>query len=87
MSTNSPERLEANPSSFAPTVMPELAALGRRPVFLQFLNPEIRALYGVTSQLTSHQLVSAAMLLTRYAILLTEGPLVMPATYLFEVKE
>jgi hypothetical protein len=57
-----------------------------RPVFLQFLNPEIRKCYG--RGYTARNLAAVlqeALLVTRLAVLATEDSLVMPATYLFEV--
>lgn len=57
-----------------------------RPVFVQYLNPEIRACYGrgYRSQWADADL-SSALHATRLAVLCTEGSLVIPASYLFEV--
>jgi hypothetical protein len=57
-----------------------------RPVFVQYLNPEIRACYGrgYRPQQADADL-SHALHATRLAVLCTEGPLVIPASYLFEV--
>ncbi|PSL56494.1 hypothetical protein B0I31_103243 [Saccharothrix carnea] len=57
-----------------------------RPVFVQYLNPEILHCYGFPlrrgeSQLTTGQ----ALYATRLAVLATDANLVMPASYLFEV--
>ncbi|MFE2756304.1 hypothetical protein ACFXGA_30320 [Actinosynnema sp. NPDC059335] len=57
-----------------------------RPVFVQYLNPEILHCYGFPlrrgqPQLTTEQALHA----TRLAVLATDANLVMPASYLFEV--
>jgi hypothetical protein len=57
-----------------------------RPVFVQYLNPEIRACYGRRYHpRDAHQDLAEALHATRLAILCTEGPIVIPASYLFEV--
>lgn len=57
-----------------------------RPVFVQYLNPEIRACYGrgYRPQRADADL-SGVLHATRLAVLSTEGSLVIPASYLFEV--
>jgi predicted nucleotide-binding protein len=57
----------------------------RRRVFIQYLNPEITSLYGAYSLETKHAL-RAALHVTRYAFLLANELLVLPATYLYEVR-
>lgn len=57
-----------------------------RPIFVQFLNPEILACYGYVG--TPGQLPIAmqeALHATRLALLATDAHLVMPASYLFEI--
>jgi hypothetical protein len=56
-----------------------------RGVFMQYLNPEILELYGVRIHFDAHRVARIALLLSRYALLVSEGILVMPASYLFEV--
>src|ERR1041385_3737194 len=56
-----------------------------RAVFIQYLNPEILHLYGVGMRFDAARVLRVAHLLSRYAVLVSEGPLVMPASYLFEV--
>jgi hypothetical protein len=56
-----------------------------RAVFIQYLNPEILQLYGVGMHLDARRVARVALLLSRYAILVADGLLVMPASYLFEV--
>lgn len=56
-----------------------------KPVFLQFINPEILQLYGVLKHFPPNALSRLALLLSRYALLISDGILVMPASYLFEV--
>lgn len=57
-----------------------------RPVFLQYLNPEIRACYGLRSRpaYTSRQL-GQVLHATRLALLVTDAYLIFPASYFFEV--
>ncbi|RKN22597.1 hypothetical protein D7147_08100 [Micromonospora musae] len=57
-----------------------------RPIFLQYLNPEIRSCYGrpPTARFTETDL-SQALHATRLAVLATDEELVLPASYLFEV--
>jgi|SRR5450755_3362840 hypothetical protein len=56
-------------------------------IFAQFLNPEITALYAVRPRLSGVDLVKAVMPLTRLALLIGEGGLVVPHTYFSEVPE
>ncbi|MEU2664889.1 hypothetical protein [Micromonospora sp. NPDC007220] len=57
-----------------------------RPIFLQYLNPEIRSCYGrpPTTRFTESDL-SQALHATRLAVLATDEELILPASYLFEV--
>jgi hypothetical protein len=75
------------PVSHGGTVTGALPASGTAPrrLFLQYLNPEILSVYGVTQRLSGRQFYDHALHLTRYALLASEGPLIMPASYLFEV--
>jgi hypothetical protein len=59
-----------------------------RPVFVQYLNPEILAAYGRpldpgANQITFREAIHA----TRTAVLATDAHLVVPASYLFEVRQ
>lgn len=57
-----------------------------RPVFLQYLNPEILHCYGFPVRRGEPQLTTEqALYATRLAVLATDANLVMPASYLFEV--
>jgi hypothetical protein len=49
------------------------------------MNPEILGLYGVTRRIGQRQRYLATMQTTRYALLIANDTLVMPASYLFEV--
>ncbi|MER5335284.1 hypothetical protein [Micromonospora sp. NPDC002717] len=57
-----------------------------RPIFVQYLNPEIRSCYGrpPTASFTETDL-SQALHATRLAVLATDEHLILPASYLFEV--
>jgi len=57
-----------------------------RPIFVQYLNPEIRACYGKQYRARNAEKdLADALHATRLAILCTEGSLIFPASYLFEV--
>ena len=57
-----------------------------RPVFVQFLNPEILRLYGHDIRgRNARSLLAHAVALSRYCLVLSEGRLVLPTTYLWEV--
>lgn len=57
-----------------------------RPVFIQYLNPEILACYGYAALDGQMPIpVEEAFHATRLAVLATDSHLVMPASYLFEV--
>lgn len=57
-----------------------------RPVFLQYLNPEILHCYGFPIRRGRPQVSTAqALHATRLAVLATDANLVIPASYLFEV--
>lgn len=57
-----------------------------RPVFVQFLNPEILACYGYVGSLRQLPItIEEALHATRLAVLATDTHLVMPASYLFEM--
>ncbi|MGC4789201.1 hypothetical protein ACLQ22_15375 [Micromonospora sp. DT178] len=57
-----------------------------RPIFVQYLNPEIRSCYGrpQSARFTETDL-SQALHATRLAVLATDEELILPASYLFEV--
>ena len=55
-----------------------------RRVFVQFINPELLALYGC--QYTDSRLLSAATQLARVALMVSEEGVVMPRSYLAEVR-
>jgi hypothetical protein len=55
-------------------------------VFIQYINPEIISLYGVNRRFTQHELYSHSIKLTKYAFLLSNDILIMPASYLFEIN-
>jgi hypothetical protein len=54
-------------------------------VFLQYINPEIITLYGANRRFKRQELYKRAISLTKYALVLSENILIMPASYLFEV--
>ena len=54
-------------------------------VFLQYLNPEILTLYQVQERYSARRLLDEWVRLSRYASLIAEDGLVVPASYLFEV--
>ncbi|MEV4822066.1 hypothetical protein [Micromonospora sp. NPDC049274] len=58
-----------------------------RPIFVQYLNPEIRSCYGrlPTARFTETDLAQA-LHATRLAVLATDEELILPASYLFEVS-
>lgn len=56
-----------------------------RVLFIQYLNPEILQLYGLGKHFDARRAARIALLLSRYALLVSEDTLVMPASYLFEV--
>ncbi|GAA0247393.1 hypothetical protein GCM10010492_53830 [Saccharothrix mutabilis subsp. mutabilis] len=68
-------------------VQPASAPYSRnRPVFVQYLNPEILRCYGFPARNGKPRLTTAqALYATRLAVLATDAYLVMPASYLFEV--
>src|SRR5947209_11479164 len=55
-------------------------------IFLQFMNPEICSLYGVRNNWHSKQLHKEWVQLAKYAVLISTHGLVVPASYLFEIK-
>ncbi|MEU4553807.1 hypothetical protein [Micromonospora violae] len=59
-----------------------------RPIFVQYLNPEIRSCYGrsETTRFTEADLAQA-LHATRLAVLATDEELILPASYLFEVPD
>jgi pimeloyl-ACP methyl ester carboxylesterase len=52
-------------------------------VFLHFLNPELRTLFGIAANADEYRHILRT---TRYAVLGCTGSLVIPASYLFEVR-
>ncbi|WP_422740508.1 hypothetical protein ACN263_15425 [Micromonospora sp. WMMD729] len=57
-----------------------------RPIFVQYLNPEIRSCYGRTDAAgLSETDLAQALHATRLALLATDEELIFPASYLFEV--
>jgi predicted nucleotide-binding protein len=54
-------------------------------VFAQFLNPEILRLYGISRRLAPQAILERALLITRYAVLVTEHDVILPRSYLHEV--
>jgi hypothetical protein len=62
-----------------------LKRVSPRRVFIQFINPEILSLYGVNKRYSITQLYSHAIRLTKYALLLADGMIIMPASYAVEV--
>jgi TIR domain len=59
-----------------------------RPVFVQYLNPEILAAYGRPLSPEGTQIsLGEALHATRTAVLATDAYLVIPASYLFEVRQ
>jgi len=54
-------------------------------IFIQYLNPEMLLLYGITRSLGHSVIYREAMKLTKYALLLSQDSIVLPASYLFEV--
>jgi hypothetical protein len=54
-------------------------------LFLQYINPEILSLYGVARRFNHQKLYKSILRLTKFALLLSEDILIMPASYLFEV--
>ncbi len=62
------------------------STLRPRFIFLQFLNPEISSLYQVDKKWTPQQLYRQWLRLSKYALLVSDQGLAIPASYLFEVK-
>lgn len=58
-----------------------------RYIFLQFLNPEIRALYQTDTSRSPQQLHREWIRISKFALLVAEQGLAIPASYLFEVPE
>jgi nucleoside phosphorylase len=58
-----------------------------RYIFLHFLNPEIRALYEVDGAWSPAELHREWMRLSKYAFLVADQGLAIPASYMFEVPE
>jgi hypothetical protein len=57
-----------------------------RPVFIQYLNPEILACYGLRiTNRDNYYLLNSAIRYTRLAILVTDAYLLVPASCIFEV--
>ncbi|WP_325055325.1 hypothetical protein [Kribbella sp.] len=57
-----------------------------RPVFLQYLNPEIRACYGMRSKPTyTGRQLDQVLHATKLAVLATDEHLIFPASYFYEV--
>ncbi|RPE40975.1 hypothetical protein EDD90_4049 [Streptomyces sp. Ag109_O5-1] len=55
-------------------------------MFIQYLNPEVLACYGMSYQsIRSQQILRCSLQITRLAVLLTDASLVFPASYIFEV--
>jgi nucleoside phosphorylase/tetratricopeptide (TPR) repeat protein len=54
--------------------------------FLHFLNREILQLYGTSQSLHSRSICKHALILTRYALLLSDLPLIVPPAALFELE-
>ncbi len=70
------------------TADPPLPYDRNRPVFVQYLNPEILACYGRPIRFDRRQLsLDEAVHATRTAILATDANLIIPASYLFEVGQ
>ncbi|GAB4050167.1 hypothetical protein GCM10028775_21360 [Catellatospora paridis] len=68
----------------SPGILPQHASnLRVRPIFIQYLNPEVLACYGIGRAEPS--VLPRALHATRLAVLATEGHLILPASYLFEV--
>ncbi|UUU32146.1 hypothetical protein JIX56_20805 [Streptomyces sp. CA-210063] len=57
-----------------------------RPLFIQYLNPEVLACYGLFCRgVHSERVLRESLRITRLAVLLTDANLVFPASYIFEV--
>ncbi|MFI9585107.1 hypothetical protein ACIHCQ_25395 [Streptomyces sp. NPDC052236] len=57
-----------------------------RPLFIQYLNPEVLACYGLNCRgVQSERVLKDSLRITRLAVLLTDANLVFPASYIFEV--
>lgn len=57
-----------------------------RGIFVQYANPEIMKLYGHNDLHEHFEPPTEVVRLTRLSLLLASGPLLVPASYLFEVK-
>lgn len=55
-----------------------------RPLFIQFLNPEILALYGVKLPLEKNAYLQVLQII-RYGFLISRDRIILPGSYLFEV--
>ena len=55
-------------------------------IFIQYLNPEILSLYGVTQHLNDDNLLVNSLKLTAYALLLSDDALIIPESYLFQLN-
>ncbi len=64
----------------------DAALLQPRFIFLQFMNPEVSSLYGVAERWRAGQLHNEWIRLAKYGLLIADEGLVVPASYLFEVK-
>ncbi|MFE7439016.1 hypothetical protein ACFU7X_00870 [Streptomyces chartreusis] len=67
--------------------LPHMSSYDRsRPVFIQYLNPEVLACYGLSCRgVHSERILRASLQITRLAVLLTDTSLIFPASYIFEV--
>lgn len=55
-------------------------------MFPHYINREVTKLYGLADRMPASELLQKSLLLTRYAVAFSQGPLVLPASYLFEVQ-
>ena len=53
--------------------------------FPHYVNREVAKLYGIVDTTSATGLLQKSLLITRYAVAFSQGPLVLPASYLFEV--
>lgn len=67
------------------TSLPSGEEVEREDLFVQFLNPEILRLYGARSAYNEVRLLSGAIRLARFSLVLAQGQLLHPATYIYEV--
>jgi nucleoside phosphorylase len=82
---------DSNPTAIAEDRTTGAGGGGRnarpRYVFLQFLNPEIRALYQTDAGWSARQLHREWIRISKYALLVADKGLAIPASYVFEVPE